>query len=1415
MAREYDEQPIIEEVVSPLQQLASNEPVVFDIDRAKRAIRGIESGGNYEAIGPITKSGDRAYGIDQVMGKNIPQWTEEALGVRMTPQEFLKNQNAQEKVFEHKFGQYVNKYGNVADAASAWFSGRPIAQAGNRSDVLGTTVPNYVAKFLSSYNSEGAGQPRGSVADRQEAQDQQAADVLASITKKRAPDYFKLAKSLDDSQSGSGLINQVMRQAAQSHQAARSKSLSQIAEFDKELVDKLAKQVQGYATGGQVTDDLTKLYQDVLGRKPDEEGLAYWQKQANQGATLDDIRKSFEASPEKQLLNYYNDILGRAPDTEGFNYWQNRVAQGMDMGDIKNTFQNVAAQEFDPTIQTPASQQWKTWWGYNPNQKDYDAMLRAALGEAPAGSPEQYRAIYEALGNRAAIGDEYKGKGDIASIITPSQVQGAFNISNIKSLMNTDAGAAARKALEDYLSEGQNRLLTNQTDWRGFQNNQPSTGQYSGRIVPGDVGGLQSYNTFFSPIGNEKAAQKLADMQRRNNAIYGAEPFVDVKNKPDDQLFVNPVVTNPFDTTDFSSSYTAPTSYYDPNSYDPYSTINSTNNYYSSLAGSSFLPMSWSTGSFSPGTSSLDYLGPMIGTFDFSPSWSSLPFKDGGQFKAMFDEDTPEMQDRAKELAKNAYTNRLSKDQRKEWESLAAKYNLPLSLGEFNTYEDQYSDALSKWQRGLNPNERAQYHSLGGLVAKYADGGEVDPMKEPDVGLSIEDWERGPTVNGKVVRPEHPFAPVFNLENWKKLPDMSADEIKNKLYAMAKHYGEGAVNFLTAPGKIARNEMDINSPEAERAAAWFTNLPLSSVPLAMGRVSPNTLYSGGRELSPIGLYSHAAEVAEGLPQAKGTADQMISMLRKAGVKPAELENAGLIDAAGNIHPDWQKYPVTREELAKHLQWNMPQVEESVLGAKSKINFTPEMEKRLNELTEKRISTGINEEEMAEKNYLFGLQEAAAAGRTPTRFSQYTLPGGENYREVRLKLPFENEPLFTTQHWPDAPNTVAHIRMSDRTGPNGEKLLHVEELQSDWAQKGRKEGFAKLTRSPQEIEAELSSVNKERTKILQDAADLPDSKMDEFVKLNKQAQELLYKARELDKEFLESHQNKNLPPTAPYVTSTQGWTDLALKRVMKEAAEGGYDGVVFTPGAEQANRYKLSNQVKSIDYMKEGEDAYRLGILNKQGDSVDLPKDIFTAKELENYLGKEVAQKIINDEGTAYRGRNHKTLEGMDLEVGGQGMKGYYDKIVPTQLQKLVKPLDKDVKLGTNIISSGKYEVVLPNGKVVAEYPDKSSANAISKNFKGSIVRQNAIEALHMPMTDKMRAAILEGQKAFKRGGRVGYNAGGLVDGGGTNIDGAGGLQYDAMGNLTESQGGPVHAIPYDQNAVNSLAKQLQDGSYAG
>ena len=119
------------------------------MDNAYRdAIAGIESAGSgdYGALGPSTKGGDRAYGRYQVMGANIPEWTQAALGRSMTPQEFLQNPEAQDAVFDHRFGSYVQKYGPEG-AARAWFAGEGGMKNPNARDVLGTSVEDYGRKF--------------------------------------------------------------------------------------------------------------------------------------------------------------------------------------------------------------------------------------------------------------------------------------------------------------------------------------------------------------------------------------------------------------------------------------------------------------------------------------------------------------------------------------------------------------------------------------------------------------------------------------------------------------------------------------------------------------------------------------------------------------------------------------------------------------------------------------------------------------------------------------------------------------------------------------------------------------------------------------------------------------------------------------------------------------------------------------------------------------------------------------------------------------------------------------------------------------------------------------------------------------------------------------------------------------------
>ncbi|MGH0328783.1 phage tail length tape measure family protein [Sinorhizobium meliloti] len=122
-------------------------PAVGNIGIYAKAIQAIESGGNYGALGPVTRNGDRAYGAYQVMGNNIGPWSEAALGRRLSASEFLGDRSAQDAIFNHRFGGYAQKYG-ASGAAQAWFGGPgSVGKGGMGADILGTTGNSYVAKF--------------------------------------------------------------------------------------------------------------------------------------------------------------------------------------------------------------------------------------------------------------------------------------------------------------------------------------------------------------------------------------------------------------------------------------------------------------------------------------------------------------------------------------------------------------------------------------------------------------------------------------------------------------------------------------------------------------------------------------------------------------------------------------------------------------------------------------------------------------------------------------------------------------------------------------------------------------------------------------------------------------------------------------------------------------------------------------------------------------------------------------------------------------------------------------------------------------------------------------------------------------------------------------------------------------------
>lgn len=122
----------------------------------------VESGGAknpYSLVGPDTGKGDRALGKFQVMASNVPEWTKEALGQSLTPEQFLASPEAQEKVAAYMINKHLNKGESPHDVGSVWLTGRTPDKAGNAQDLYGTTPQKYAQKM------DEAMQPSGTYAE--------------------------------------------------------------------------------------------------------------------------------------------------------------------------------------------------------------------------------------------------------------------------------------------------------------------------------------------------------------------------------------------------------------------------------------------------------------------------------------------------------------------------------------------------------------------------------------------------------------------------------------------------------------------------------------------------------------------------------------------------------------------------------------------------------------------------------------------------------------------------------------------------------------------------------------------------------------------------------------------------------------------------------------------------------------------------------------------------------------------------------------------------------------------------------------------------------------------------------------------------------------------------------------------------
>ena len=315
--------------------------------------------------------------------------------------------------------------------------------------------------------------------------------------------------------------------------------------------------------------------------------------------------------------------------------------------------------------------------------------------------------------------------------------------------------------------------------------------------------------------------------------------------------------------------------------------------------------------------------------------------------------------------------------------------------------------------------------------------------------------------------------------------------------------------------------------------------------------------------------------------------------------------------------------------------------------------------------------------------------------------------------------------FTSQHFNNHPNVLAHVRYNERTDADGKRVLFIEEIQSDWHQEGRKKGYAGKTRSIAEIDADLSRIGRERNALIEAAAALPDSQMSEFNRMNGQIRAMADQMRELNHEWDAAHASDKKVPDAPF-KATDEWAMLAFKRMVRHAAENGFDRIAWTTGEQQAERYDLSKQIDELNYNEDEGGGTLIGNKDDVSYSI-LDKTDVKRGDLADYVGKEMAERLLAQEPNKH---GLRTLRGVDLKVGGEGMRAFYDKILPSAVNKWAK------RLGGKV---GQTKITVPESKIKFEDRKKTAEE------RGVYPMVHSID-----LTDTMREAALEGQPLFSR-----------------------------------------------------------------
>lgn len=326
------------------------------------------------------------------------------------------------------------------------------------------------------------------------------------------------------------------------------------------------------------------------------------------------------------------------------------------------------------------------------------------------------------------------------------------------------------------------------------------------------------------------------------------------------------------------------------------------------------------------------------------------------------------------------------------------------------------------------------------------------------------------------------------------------------------------------------------------------------------------------------------------------------------------------------------------------------------------------------------------------------------------------------------------------HWNETANVLAHVRLTVRADTELRRVLFIEEIQSDWAQEGRRQGFAEAAgkRQPAVVGAPTDGGVPVRL-----AGGRTIWKADED-QARKTADEVNARGGSI------------VPgvPRAPFVTSTESWVTLAMKAILRMAVQEGCRSVAWADGTSVAKLFDLHQRRLLSARIKRDHRAAPVVVATQEidlaggaGAQPNPPGADYRAYAfddgardglrtgstrqgvrygLESVLGRKLADQVLRqlEEHDSLDIR----LEQLDLSPGLDGMRSFYDEIVPAVASRVL------AGLGAAAAEPGRAATLSP--VTLARMGHDGARTIVAQGFE---------------VTQQLREALLErGMTAFSR-----------------------------------------------------------------